>query len=1148
MRNLGLLVVLAIVLGIGSISVSIAQPKAAPAEPVKASAFKLPDGTIVFVARGLDDLDPAIDRVLLTPQEYKTLLEQLNEAKKAKEAAMPSVPSGCAIQSRIEMRGERNIAAITATFTFRTTAPRTVMMLGCQRAAVSSAKSANGKLPILISSPDAGLSVLVETAGEHTVTVELEAPITGRGTRGELGFEIGLPRSAVTTFVLDHAPNKVKQLTIGTRIAEAATGIPMIARPPEIKRTTWNLDQLANKTVPLGATDVLELTWEPPSSATTSIEATLTAETDLAVRVDETQVETIAKIRLHGNAKEWSLHLPMNADVFAERIVPGASPMSPIETPAIGPAATVLRPKDPTKPIWAIRTPNDTTTADWLVTVAVRQTRPKSSDPKFRGPYAIGPFSIPTATRHSGKVRVHAPASVRVGYKPHQELRRQDLPLIAEDDLVGLFQFASVPVPGGNNKPPVWLELDLRPSVALARVRPTHRLSLTPAGWRLQSTVRITPPARGELDQIQIELPAAFQSVEAGPDGLVDEIVELKQNASTTTLSIRFRNPLRAMTELTLSATLPAPGVALETSIGLPQFSPADEREAKVQVSVPDGLEVRATASPWDATQPSQAEPLKAVAVGTKPSATTLVSGDFERGVGRVDIAWQTYRPELLCSVRGEVTIQDRQFVVSQVFQFRSPGEDAKAIRFRGPAVVGLQSTPPLEPIGPNEWELRPPPNTKEFRVVLGYAVRQTRSPDQAAGSNLAVPMLWPESATRVDTVLRIWGSGVRRAERFIGPWRELPMEPAADREALPWFTLSSTGTSLPLSLEIPEAAPAPAFMMERGLMEVIFGNDGQASLRARYLIHRWAATDIDVELPPGSFPEFFFDGKKIDPLVLNGANEPRIARVHIGEVKTARSFSVLELRQQSLAARGPRRERVFTAPTIQGIAFRTPLRWHFTTQAGTTALFTAPEFQPEIRWGWRGTGMAPVAASTPSELDQWFTEGTDLDAAESGIAIATEGDTLCARQLQASHTIEIYFLPRAAWATACSAVVFVVGFMLSRLRVRWLGPVLGLLGAAFVLFAIRFPQPLTQLIAGTQYGILMLLVVLASSASLRWWARRRIERLPAFSRTQVPSVIVTPPTPSKTGSATASNAAARPSAYVQLDGSAFPLSPKQEP
>ncbi len=81
-----------------------------------------------------------------------------------------------------------------------------------------SAKLDDGPAPVLETAED-GLVALVETAGDHTVTLELECPVGGRANKTDVGFEIGLPRAAITTLALD-APPGVGRVAATTRLPD----------------------------------------------------------------------------------------------------------------------------------------------------------------------------------------------------------------------------------------------------------------------------------------------------------------------------------------------------------------------------------------------------------------------------------------------------------------------------------------------------------------------------------------------------------------------------------------------------------------------------------------------------------------------------------------------------------------------------------------------------------------------------------------------------------------------------------------------------------------------------------------------------------------------------------------------------------------
>src|SRR5688572_20370708 len=142
---------------------SAAQPKPKDKDTASTSAIKLPSGAIIVVTSDPDLIDKSAS-IYLTPERYKELTDQIELLKKQINAEKPSVPSACELEGRIEQRGMQSVVRLRATFRFRTTQPRSVVFLGCQKMQLVEAKRDDGKLPLLAPG-EKGLSVLIEEAG-----------------------------------------------------------------------------------------------------------------------------------------------------------------------------------------------------------------------------------------------------------------------------------------------------------------------------------------------------------------------------------------------------------------------------------------------------------------------------------------------------------------------------------------------------------------------------------------------------------------------------------------------------------------------------------------------------------------------------------------------------------------------------------------------------------------------------------------------------------------------------------------------------------------------------------------------------------------------------------------------------------------------
>ena len=130
--------------------------------------------------------------VLLPAKDYQKLLDELEAAKKAKAAAKPASPSACKIDCEFKRITDRSYAVLTLTYQFRTTQPRSTVLLGGQRAFAVKASLDDGGLPVLESTPD-GLVAMIDAAGEHSLTLTLETAIVPRVHQGDIGIDIGLP-------------------------------------------------------------------------------------------------------------------------------------------------------------------------------------------------------------------------------------------------------------------------------------------------------------------------------------------------------------------------------------------------------------------------------------------------------------------------------------------------------------------------------------------------------------------------------------------------------------------------------------------------------------------------------------------------------------------------------------------------------------------------------------------------------------------------------------------------------------------------------------------------------------------------------------------------------------------------------------------
>src|SRR5262245_47826877 len=85
----------------------------------------------------------------LTPEEFKKIIEHIDRLKKQLHLEMPEIPSICRVSGKVDTRGQHDVAKIRVVFEFRTTLSRTLVQLGCRKAAAVAATLDDGRLPVL---------------------------------------------------------------------------------------------------------------------------------------------------------------------------------------------------------------------------------------------------------------------------------------------------------------------------------------------------------------------------------------------------------------------------------------------------------------------------------------------------------------------------------------------------------------------------------------------------------------------------------------------------------------------------------------------------------------------------------------------------------------------------------------------------------------------------------------------------------------------------------------------------------------------------------------------------------------------------------------------------------------------------------------
>src|SRR5947209_18798191 len=106
--------VVALVLG------ALTQPPS-PADDAKSRAIDpagLPPNAVIIVSDKPADALENVDAVVLTPDEYKKLLDAAEQAKRLATPDKPEPPSVCRLSGKVETRGSQDVAILRTEFQF----------------------------------------------------------------------------------------------------------------------------------------------------------------------------------------------------------------------------------------------------------------------------------------------------------------------------------------------------------------------------------------------------------------------------------------------------------------------------------------------------------------------------------------------------------------------------------------------------------------------------------------------------------------------------------------------------------------------------------------------------------------------------------------------------------------------------------------------------------------------------------------------------------------------------------------------------------------------------------------------------------------------------------------------------------------------
>jgi hypothetical protein len=1132
---------------------------APPPEPAKPPApavhslddfKKLPPGAILVPCDLKDGLRLVPNGVLLAPDEYQKLLDELAQLRARISPDKPSAPSICRLSGQVK----DNVVHLKADFEFPTTRPNTAVTLGCTQGNAK-AVALDGKTPLWSYSREDGYVLQVEKPGDHQATLELEVQLGSKGA--ERGLDLDLPRAPITSLDLDLGDPSVKEarLTLPGKEGRPVTQ-PLPARSADGRGRVAAL---------LGALGRLDLAWKgaaPPPGGP----PLLGADGRLIARVVPKgllldMAFTLKPLR--GQTAQWRFLLPPRTELITPRLPDERVAAFEQPDPKNNPLLHVLRLKA------SVGDPLE-------VTFRSFQTRGD-------GPVPVGPFAVLGALEHTGTLLLTAPADVQLRAQVPDErqaiVSRQEVTeeeRRKEPQAVAAFAYRTalpleakgpvVPVP------PPFLLLEAEAVKETGATRTAYTLKLTERGWRVTSDIEVTPHPGGGVERLEVEVPNGYEDVRRAGAARPGQHVDWDAAAGTVLVTLTPRKTERFHVTLeALYPLQPGEGGAAEpaargtATLSLPRPRKTEDQGGQVTVSVPAGMEL---------VPPQPADPAWE---GLAPGKTEH-TWHSEHTPERVTVSWRVPRPDVTADSVADVTLSGRQAQVRQRLVFPTPpsnrvllwvpdGLDADLVRLESGRTrpAADDGTPLPQKAGFRAWPVQlAAPVDRDHPLVVTYAFAL---PDPAEGGRarrFSLPLLLPESATRVETLVHVWSEpGARPVLVAAGSWEEV--DDAGDRDVLPSLSLRGRRPDRPPLLRVSEPPPSPlaAVLVERALVQATVAENGSQTYRVRLLFPHVYASHLDVEFPApltgsnlkaGLLAERRGVQVTWQPVDENGqpAENGRIARLPI-PADFARKPLVLDLSYQVLPGRTADSgllQMTLLPPALRSDVGRFPARFQVRLPAGWVPLYREGGLTSEQRWGWRGWLPGPLPALASADLERWFfsgfesrfgrpAEADDIPADADDIDPAT---LVCSRPGLAPLTVN--HCPQQVWLLVCSLAVLAVGLGVYLLLVAFarrapaegtpaggavpagrlprfvFWPLAVCLGLAIVLAGLYWPGIFGPVLYGAEPGFLVLAVMLLLQWGLQQRYRRQVVFLPGFARVKAGSSLI------RNGS---SNAAARP-------------------
>src|SRR5579884_4034235 len=823
-------------------------------ERKKTDLSSLPaDAVIVICEQANEALDLLPKAVILRPDKYQELLDQIEKLKKQienpkNENAVP--PTRCVLHGKVEAGAVR----LQAEFSGTAERADTLVSLACPQAGLSSAET-DGRMARIRRSNAGGLLVRIDKSGEYHVKLDLILPLSGREGNGR-GFELTLPRAVITQLDLELPPN-CTELRIGGQLFKEL-------QLPGLELKNNHLSGSPG----IGPVEKLDLSWKDLRRA--AREPVRTAEGRILARLDASGLTNEADLWLtaEGTAtKIWRLLIPRNAEI---KVLPS------------GKEARIdhrIETDDQKSPVASLRTIHLEEARMEPLHVQVKVPLMLLNDSAM----PIGPFFVLDAARQTGTVLVRNQVrNLHLEYRGHgdMQLRRQETEETRGETpaSVATLVYSNIPLidqPVGTVGPRSlsWLDLEAVKMPAQVRMRVSHTLTLrqdegsrnmAPGSSEDRSAARsrkhywqvvttITPATKwAEVEQLKILVPPEWEPT--------DENVSVVPNSNPRCVSIPFsllrERPTQSQrVEGRYKANYKAEARAV---LRLPQPQGTIE-SCEVKLEAPSDVELF-----LDNAEQVNLE----LSRQPRPNEQTWRCRGVPAEELGLEVSWRRYRPELRVVSVVDLTLNGNRGEVHQELRLHMPQNPPPFVTLRVPSAIGdslqiqdelgqdirplkseMRNSKSESPSSHPGFDLRIPVMTKEggkeWRLDLRYTTGLA-DPDRAphAGEPFVVPLVSLEQATTGDLKVRIWSDPGFLPRAASPHWEEQNIEEVKDR-ALPVLVLHANKLDAPLRLVLAEQSAGFSALVERALIRVQLEEGGAQSWLARFHIRQLADRNL---------------------------------------------------------------------------------------------------------------------------------------------------------------------------------------------------------------------------------------------------------------------------------------------------------------